>query len=525
LNNNSKLRRELNFLKSFYTNLYKRGYTLSIAISILLKTLSYFIDRYFLRKYICCIFLSLINIIISINDIYYTSVLERLKSGIENGVLLSVFIDEIPTYMFVGFFSYLEWMFNKSVKPYFDLCAIVYLISGLLLWRVSRMGVIKEINDNGGFSSINSGRSVIKERNRKGFNEKKCVFKGKNGNECKYKGVNDCNDSYCNEWGVNNKNDKACVNYMTTNVNGINEPTNDIKDVNNIVNCIKGVNNCNDYCCNRSPDTIDLIQMSDYVSLYTDEERSMARINPYLCEDKFISNKNISMDSSLTDENGFEEFDDVYTPNATLSVLFDKNSDEKSFNLDNISNELISKNVNNPTSMISGFGNITKSSISENNLSIPGSNTFMAFLLLVGKTICTMNDTLIYFFLITDMSEESYLLVYFSVEFLLKTIQIQVRRWFYHFMVFKCVVALLCLYFVVYRNILQMYFFTFFLFIINGVTNQMMYYTFNRKVEGCVGEHICDLLVFFVVSTVELYFHRKGGKSFKDFIFFTTIRL
>lgn len=145
--------------------------------------------------------------------------------------------------------------------------------------------------------------------------------------------------------------------------------------------------------------------------------------------------------------------------------------------------------------------------------------------LYITKIVNTSLDTLIYFFLMSELREQSYLVMYFSVNFLFKMVDVKITPpFFVRFMCAKYFVSLLAAFSIFYFNVFGNYLFLTGIFLLNGLTNEIVYKGF----EKCCGKRevvLAEFAIFGFVSCFVLYFGQKPDESFEDFIFFSSVRL
>lgn len=151
-------------------------------------------------------------------------------------------------------------------------------------------------------------------------------------------------------------------------------------------------------------------------------------------------------------------------------------------------------------------------------------NPDRALMLYFAKILCTITDILVYFFLVTHMPDQSFLIMYFSFDFLFKAVFIDLPdRFFYFFITGKFLLLII-------TNVSAILFYyghyvlLLLVFVANGLTNQIVYKkfdkTFNRK-----SKDFNDFVIFIVVLWVVMWYARGKDGSFEDFMFFSSVRL
>lgn len=144
----------------------------------------------------------------------------------------------------------------------------------------------------------------------------------------------------------------------------------------------------------------------------------------------------------------------------------------------------------------------------------------------IYKILCTISETVIYFFLMSTMKEQNFLVMYFSFEFLFKIVNyIPKEKHLRKFFVLKAMITASTLYFVLTMKSTADFGLTSLLFISNGLTNQVVYRCYE-KVNFTEDKTIMsEMTIFGVVSVFVLYFAQKKEETFEDFIFFSAVRL
>lgn len=147
-----------------------------------------------------------------------------------------------------------------------------------------------------------------------------------------------------------------------------------------------------------------------------------------------------------------------------------------------------------------------------------------AFTLFIIKILCTITDIVLYFFLVTKMPEQNFLIMYFSFDFLFKAIDISLPDIFFYYFVAVKILLLIITALSAVLFFYGHYIFLLLVFVINGLTNQIVYKRFDRFFERRV-KNCGDLLVFTTVLWNVMWYakHRKG--NFEDFMFFSSVRL
>lgn len=151
-------------------------------------------------------------------------------------------------------------------------------------------------------------------------------------------------------------------------------------------------------------------------------------------------------------------------------------------------------------------------------------NPLQALILYLTKTICTITDIMVYFFLVTKMSEQSSLIIYFSFDFLFKAIEIDIpNSLFYIFVVAKFALLLstivsAILFFYGHYVLLLIVFF------VNGLTNQIVYKKFEKEFEN-KQKSLNEFLIYCVVLWAVVWYAKGKDTSFEDFMFFSSVRL
>lgn len=143
--------------------------------------------------------------------------------------------------------------------------------------------------------------------------------------------------------------------------------------------------------------------------------------------------------------------------------------------------------------------------------------------LFFSKIFCTITDILIYFFLMSQMRAQSYLVFYYSIEFLFKLINVGIpRRYFNFFVGAKIAVTAFTFICVTFLSVYVHYLFLIVLFLVNGVSNQVIYGEYGKV---CGKFDKSNIVIFMVVSCFVMWYGQKPDESFEDFIFFSSVRL
>lgn len=132
------------------------------------------------------------------------------------------------------------------------------------------------------------------------------------------------------------------------------------------------------------------------------------------------------------------------------------------------------------------------------------------------KILCSTTDILTYFILTTSMSQQTDLVMYFSIDFIFKLIDYKVR-FIYTFLLFKFVLITTTFSFLLLKKTDILIF----LFIMNGISNRMVYRLFYDHFDDTF---YADVIVFAVVGWFIVGFG-KNDVSFEDFVFFSSVRL
>lgn len=156
----------------------------------------------------------------------------------------------------------------------------------------------------------------------------------------------------------------------------------------------------------------------------------------------------------------------------------------------------------------------------------PNKKSFNTYFLMITKIICTSSDTLIYFFLMSEMREQNFLVVYFSIEFLFKVLTLMPQqKYMWNFLLFKLFLMALTTFSVLVINLFGHYILIICLFVLNGLTNRMVYHCFDSAAITEKQELYCQLYIFGLVSCMVMWYGQKPDESFEDFIFFSSVRL
>ncbi|KAM0675715.1 hypothetical protein GVAV_000489 [Gurleya vavrai] len=144
----------------------------------------------------------------------------------------------------------------------------------------------------------------------------------------------------------------------------------------------------------------------------------------------------------------------------------------------------------------------------------------------VIKIYCTSTDTFVYFFLMTEMKEQNFLLIYFSIEILMKAITyIPKQKKIYNFCTIKIIFQCMTVLSVVCINVFGHYLIILMLFIINGVLNRIINLCYENLLENETESVKCQMIIFGIVSIFVIYYGQNPDQSFEDFIFFSSVRL
>lgn len=146
--------------------------------------------------------------------------------------------------------------------------------------------------------------------------------------------------------------------------------------------------------------------------------------------------------------------------------------------------------------------------------------------IVVIKILCTISETLIYFFLMSTMKDQNFLVMYFSFEFVFKIVKYTPQKeHICGFLIFKFFVMFLTLYYVLTMKTTTDYTLTVLLFITNGITNRLVHRCFEKLKLMEKETLYTEMIVFVFVSFFVIFFAQKEDETFEDFIFFSSVRL
>ncbi|KAF7683560.1 hypothetical protein TCON_1228 [Astathelohania contejeani] len=161
-----------------------------------------------------------------------------------------------------------------------------------------------------------------------------------------------------------------------------------------------------------------------------------------------------------------------------------------------------------------------------NSINLTKKLKYKSIILIVTQALCIINEGLLYFLLVTNMAQESYFLFYFSLEFLFRLVYAQIpKKIFFEFIFLKYTLFLLSVLFIAYRDSMGMPIITAIIFVLNGLTNHMVFKSFEKDKEANRFEHLVEIIVFGVVSLGMVVYSRRPERCLKDFIFFCSIRI
>ncbi|KAM0687157.1 hypothetical protein COBT_001609, partial [Conglomerata obtusa] len=110
----------------------------------------------------------------------------------------------------------------------------------------------------------------------------------------------------------------------------------------------------------------------------------------------------------------------------------------------------------------------------------------------------------------SEMREQNFLVVYFSVEFLFKVLTLMPQqKYMLNFLMFKLFLMALTTFSVLVINLFGHYILIICLFVLNGLTNRMVYHCFDSAAITEKQELYCQLYIFGLVSCMVMWYGQK----------------
>ncbi|EJW03774.1 hypothetical protein EDEG_01930 [Edhazardia aedis USNM 41457] len=500
-------------IKQKHKNTKLAGFYL-ILTATYMKILSYFIDNLLKNQSKFACFLLLIqNIFISLVDFSLIQLLDGYYFNkdykICDYVLFCLILEETPTYFYALFFEYIEDLNLKSLKPYFDLCFVLYIIMCIICFNLSSNDIqLRNIN----VDKKNESCFDVEAKNT-------CLYSNyiDNALESKNREVNG-KFNYSVNYFENQENFHFDGNHNLDNNNIKNDSLNNTQnELNDFQTCNNSIYNKNTDCNSVKFDDSDnivsnpeLIHIKNYEYLHNFCNTPSTKIdidfeNQYANIKSTHSKKNKTMNIPKNIYNSpLSELKNIIMNKLIRAgrclTFFNNEYNNKKYDSTEIKNIKFSKHTSNPK--------------------------HEKLFLFVSRILLTSSDIFIYFFLMSEIEKESYLLLYFSVDFLFKLLQKKPPRSCFHSFVYgKIVLMFFTLFCVTLLKIYTHYIFIISLFALNGFFNRMIYCGFDQTVKNPIAVICDDYIIFIIVSCFVLWYGQKPEQSFEDFIFFSSIRL